>query len=66
MDGLRPQIEEAPSSRDRTVLELLAKSPMEFITFDQGPRPLQSTPTQQRTFDPAANRPDSVPDVATE
>jgi len=61
-----------------TAMELLAKSPEEFYELDAGhpgqpqpprppgPRPLTSTPTQRRTFDPVNNRPDTVPDINQE
>lgn len=54
---------------DLTVLELLARPVTDFIEIEDaapGPRPLTSTPTTQRTFDQANNRPDSVPDINQE
>ncbi len=57
----------------KTVLELLAQPAESFGPAEAqqpgrpgGPRPLRSTPTQQRTFDQKAKRPDTVPDISQE
>lgn len=57
-----------PDMKQRTVLETLAKSPSDFgeCVPQAGGRPLQSTPTQQRTWNQQANQPDSAPDIAQE
>ncbi len=52
----------------QTALELFARPAEEFtdyLTVVDG-RPLHSTPTTQRTFDPQGNRPDTVPDISQE
>lgn len=54
----------------KTALEMLARPVEDFIEVEElgtpGWRPLKSTPTQQRTFDPQENRPDTVPDISQE
>lgn len=61
--------EAVPPAAGRTALELLARPVEDYMTFDDstpGPRPFVSTPTQQRTFDQQAQRPDTVPDISQE
>jgi hypothetical protein len=60
--------EVVPPAAGRTALELLARPVEEYRIDDTtpGPRPLRSTPTQQRTFDQQANRPDTQPDISQE
>lgn len=58
-------IYEQGSAIGSTVLELVAQA-AESFGVAEAHRPLRSMPTQQRTFDQQANRPDSVPDISQE
>lgn len=51
----------------RTVLELVAQ-PVDLYGAVEatGPRPPQTTHTQQRTWDPVGNHPDSRPDIQSD
>ena len=52
----------------QTALEVFARPVEEYMQPGEidDHRPLRSTPTQQRTWDPVRNHPGSVPDISQE